>query len=64
MICKNYNLRVYNIKSTIEMISKNTILILVLLCGISVCQLCPSPQKSFYMSYNAISNHDYLTNVF
>lgn len=43
--------------------SKSIIILSVLLCA-CLSQLCDSPQKSFYMSYNAMSNHDYLANLF
>jgi hypothetical protein len=40
------------------------LLLITLLISFCACQLCPSPQKSFYMSYSAISNHDYLADMF
>lgn len=46
------------------MISKNSLIILSVLLGVCLTQLCSTPQKSFYMSYNAISNHDYLSDMF
>jgi hypothetical protein len=56
--------KVYNIKSTNLMISSKSIIILSVLVCACFSQLCDSPQKSFYMSYNAMSNHDYLANLF
>jgi len=46
------------------MISKNSFIILAVLLIACMTQLCTTPQKSFYMSYNAISNHDYLATMF
>ena len=43
-----------------------SLLLITLAVLVSACysQLCTSPQKSFYMSYTAISNHDYLADMF
>lgn len=46
------------------MISSKEIIITALILCACVSQLCDSPQKTFYMSYNAMSNHDYLATLF
>jgi hypothetical protein len=46
------------------MISTTGLVILALSAVLSCSQMCETPQKSFYMSYNAISNHDYLSDMF
>jgi hypothetical protein len=35
-----------------------------MLIAIALSDICTAPQKQFYLSYNAISNRDYLTNMF
>lgn len=46
------------------MIAKNIIIFLGLLVALTVADICDAPQKQFYMSYDSISNRDYLATMF